>query len=223
MHAKGVIALYDWHNEILRYLQQLNEYIKNQDEKLKQSDTIIQQLRKQMNEMQVEINQLKQKPFTNIERVEYKFDQLKVETLEGTLNIGFTPGGGPGEVEDFVVTQGSLQVPPFREQQIVRSIQSEMEQFMIKDCYEMIENIEKQYGKSLDASYRRFIIEDINRQIPNRIEFYMKPLNMGEMNSREGEQKVIKEVIEKVKKDIENALHTFIGNLPNNFKGGNKE
>jgi spore germination protein PC len=217
--------LYNWHNDILRYLQQLNEYVKNQDKKLKQSDAIIQHLKKQIHIMQEEINQLKQKPYTNIEKVEYKFDQLKVETLEGTLNIGFTPGGGAGEVDDFIVTQGNLQVPPFQERQdqVVRSIHSEMEQFMKKDCYEMVENIEKQHGKTLDDSYRRFIIEDVNRQIPSRIQFYMKSINIGEMNSKEEEQKMIKEIIEKVKKDIENALHTFIGNLPNNFKGGNRE
>ena len=34
--------------------------------------------------------------------LEYKFDQLKVETLEGTLNIGLNPSDLQG-IEDFSI------------------------------------------------------------------------------------------------------------------------
>ena len=37
--------------------------------------------------------------------MEYKFDQLKVETLEGTLNIGLNPSDLQG-IEDFSVPNG---------------------------------------------------------------------------------------------------------------------
>lgn len=38
-----------------------------------------------------EIEQLKARPPVRVDRIEYAFDQLKIETLDGTLNIGINP------------------------------------------------------------------------------------------------------------------------------------
>ena len=62
----------------------------------------VQQVMKHMENQQQLINQLTQKieqlqmnesPKTVIEKIEYHFDQLKIDTLEGTLQIGLTPNG----------------------------------------------------------------------------------------------------------------------------------
>ena len=37
------------------------------------------------------MQELTEKPPVNIERIDYHFDQLKIERLEGTLNIGLNP------------------------------------------------------------------------------------------------------------------------------------
>ena len=42
--------------------------------------------------------------------MEYKFDQLKVETLEGTLNIGLNPSDLQA-IEDFSVPNGKGKGP----------------------------------------------------------------------------------------------------------------
>lgn len=47
---------------------------------------------------------IKDKPTTNIERIDYQFDQLKIERLEGTLNIGLNPSD-PNSVQNFEVGQ----------------------------------------------------------------------------------------------------------------------
>ena len=44
-----------------------------------------------INKLSKEIDALKDKPPINVERLEYKFDQLKIEKLDGTLNIGINP------------------------------------------------------------------------------------------------------------------------------------
>lgn len=64
----------------------------------------IMMLEKRLNELQQEIQMIKDKPTTNIERIDYQFDQLKIERLEGTLNIGLNPSD-PNSVQNFEVGQ----------------------------------------------------------------------------------------------------------------------
>lgn len=54
--------------------------------------------------IQTELNRMKENPGTRIDRVEYKFDQLKIERLEGTLNIGLNPAEQE-QVENFQIGQ----------------------------------------------------------------------------------------------------------------------
>ena len=67
-----------------QYLQQLHSIVMKQENKILHLEKAIFQLNK-------EIQELKQKPAIHVDKMEYKFDQLKVETLEGTLNIGLNP------------------------------------------------------------------------------------------------------------------------------------
>lgn len=64
----------------------------------------IMMLEKRLNELQQEMQMIKDKPTTNIERIDYQFDQLKIERLEGTLNIGLNPSD-PNSVQNFEVGQ----------------------------------------------------------------------------------------------------------------------
>jgi spore germination protein PC len=59
--------------------------------------------------LQTEIAAVKEQKGVRIDRIEYSFDQLKVERLEGTLNIGVAPGGLQS-VEDFAVNGASATI-----------------------------------------------------------------------------------------------------------------
>ncbi len=74
--------MYD--QSVSSYLQNLNSFVQRQA-------LHIQRLEQRLKEIQAEMNTMKQRPATTIERVEYKFDQLKIERLDGTLNIGLNP------------------------------------------------------------------------------------------------------------------------------------
>ena len=76
--------------------QQLYDYVKWQHQE-------ITNLKASMAELSKEIQKLKDKPSVTVERLEYKFDQLKVETLEGTLNIGLNPSD-LNNIDDLSVT-----------------------------------------------------------------------------------------------------------------------
>ena len=62
-------------------LQRMQQSIEQQNHRIKMLEDMIDDLTDNYNE-------LSKTPKTNIEKIEYKFDQLKIERLDGTLNIG---------------------------------------------------------------------------------------------------------------------------------------
>ncbi len=70
--------------DIYTYLHQLQQALQAQQ-------TAILNLEDQVRLLQEELNELKNRPSSSVGKVEYKFDQLKVENLNGTLNIGLNP------------------------------------------------------------------------------------------------------------------------------------
>ncbi|GIP38120.1 hypothetical protein J31TS4_14000 [Paenibacillus sp. J31TS4] len=82
---------------VLRLLQDLYGALAMQRDQLAS-------LSARLEELQASVDALGDRKQTVIEKIEYTFDQLKVETLEGTLNIGITPGG-VGAIEEWAVQQ----------------------------------------------------------------------------------------------------------------------
>lgn len=200
-------------NEFVKTLQQLQQYIQYQDQKLKQ-------LAETINTLQSEVEQFKNKPSTNIERIEYKFDQLKIERLDGTLNIGLNPTD-PNQIDQFEVEQNGLQVnndmtyPPQEQQQVRHQLfqqcKEEIQHFLNNDCVDFIKQAEQQLQLRLDEPHRRHIIEDIRKQIDSRIQYYMNEpslSNLGDFN----EQK--HKILQQVKADVENSIKHFLNHLP---------
>lgn len=77
------------------YFRRLQAYLQWQTER-------ITELQRTVASLQSELAALKEQKGVRIDRIEYSFDQLKVERLDGTLNIGITPGGLQS-IEEFAV------------------------------------------------------------------------------------------------------------------------
>ncbi len=86
-----------------QFLQWVQMTLQAQENRIAALEHTIQKL-------QEEMKQLKEKPSIQVDKIEYKFDQLKVETLEGTLNIGLNPSD-LANIEDFAVQNQSLKTP----------------------------------------------------------------------------------------------------------------
>lgn len=69
------------------YAQQVFNTLRLQAEK-------IQQLEKQLRDLQGDVDSIKNNKSASIGPINYHFEQLKIEKLEGTLNIGITPNEG---------------------------------------------------------------------------------------------------------------------------------
>jgi spore germination protein PC len=195
-----IMFLYD-------YLVKLRRYLSWQTKK-------IQMLEQRLLLLENQLKELEQQPRTTIERIEYKFDQLKVETLEGTLNIGITPNGVGNVIEDFAV-QPEKTVVPKPEPVLFRNIQEKVHAYLGKEAKETIKRFEKQYAHRLDDTYRHFILQDIARQVDERIRFYLhQKMNNGYVPKSDNDEAVVNEIFQKVKMDIEQSIDLFLKHLP---------
>lgn len=199
-------------NEFFYYLSQFDSYLRSQQQQ-------IRRMRAELNELQNQVKEFREKPTTNIERIEYKFDQLKIETLEGTLNIGLTPNGMPDSepFEQFSVgqTSNSTHLPILQQYpDLYPRLQKELQHFLSHDCQHLIDESAKKYNINLDGPHKNFIIQDIERQLEERIHNYLKQ----SAHLRNANEETIEEhILGEVKKDISNAIDIFIKHLP---KGG---
>jgi len=199
------MGMYYWSQEWLRYIQQVNEYLQYQNQQIQQLTSRLDELDKEVKELQKKSAQ--QQPVINNE---YRFDLLKVEKLEGTLNIGLNPNPGDKDssIEEFAVGQ-SVSTPPGSEQYgpMFQDIQDQVQQYLSSDAYRALEKMEQQYRYPLDEPYRKFIVEDVKKQIDERIRYYLQK-HPEPMEDKE------RSIIEEVKQDIEKTFEAFIQNLP---------
>ncbi|PKR86728.1 spore germination protein GerPC [Heyndrickxia camelliae] len=200
--------------DIHAYIQQLYQYIHQQEKR-------ITKFEKMVKELKTEVDSLKEKPPINVERLEYKFDQLKIERLDGTLNIGLNPADLSEKIEDMEIPNNNtnsasmVSEPAFKQELINR-----LNHYVGNDIHTVISDTEQQLGITLDQQYRDFIMDDLHKQIPQRVDHYLNILagqNLGNMSKEE----LLNQVYQKMKTDIDQAIFMFISKLPNNINGGN--
>lgn len=199
--------------DLYTYLQQLQQFIQQQQEKINALETQLAQLTEQ-------IEELKQRPSSSIGKVEYKFDQLKVENLNGTLNIGLNPFTGKGEmIEDFNVETETLKVNP--ETQVnpdfYQDIIQEMHRYLDEEAYSRILHFEQEERTPLDDMYRQMMIDDIKQQMEHRLPYYLSQIQPHpEITSNPQYMKSV--IIQAMKQDIDKAFLSFIQHIPRNFR-----
>jgi spore germination protein PC len=192
--------------------QQLYQYIEMLNSR-------IVALEKKVDELSQELTTIKDTPKINVEKIEYKFDQLKVESLDGTLNIGLNPSNLKDTIEDLAVDQNvnvdSIKdLTPYKER-----ITNEIQAYIQTEVPALIQDNEMQFQRSLDPSYYEMIQQDLMNQMPQRIDFYLE--NIPHVESKQSEGEWERKIISKIKQDIQTALFSFMSQMPENMEGMN--
>jgi spore germination protein PC len=193
------------YSEILHQLQNFYWQLNQQSEKISLLEGTVEQLTQQL-------NQLKENQPC---KIEYKFDQLKVEKLEGTLNIGFSPQSAAGSIDDFTIEQQEVNVPTISPQHsgLFSEIQHQVYDYLDRNCYQDFALIEEKNKYPLDDQYRKLIADDIKNQIDPRIQHYIDQCASNIVNE-ENMQEYKEKTIEKVIEDIKASYGDFIRKLP---------
>jgi len=199
-----------------QYLQWLHSCLQAQDQRIMALERMIQQL-------STELKQLKEKPAIHVDRIDYKFDQLKVETLEGTLNIGLNPSDLQG-IEDFAVNNQDVIPPLSPKDQMMRSMEIEeaILNYLETDLPDIVANVQKNLNIQPNESYLSFIKEDIKKQLPSRIDSHLKASSPND-HSEESIKATNEKIIQLIKQEIQNGVSVFFDHLPKNMKGMNPE
>ncbi|WP_353654058.1 spore germination protein GerPC [Bacillus sp. ISL-55] len=199
--------------EFYQYLKKLHIYVEHQSKKTAK-------LEKMILELQQEIAALKERPPVQIGNIEYKFDQLKVETLEGTLNIGLNPTDLDG-IDDFTVDQKSVNVPIPPKQLFKRTIEIEtaLNKYLESDLENIYRGAQAELGISIDDSYFEFIKNDIKKQLSGRAAQHLQEQSSGERGT-DLSPELNERVIDLLKQEIQNGVFLFLKNLPDNIKEG---
>lgn len=206
---------YQYSEKMSHYLQLLEKRIKD--------------LEKQVAALTNEITTIKEKPSVHIERIDYSFDQLKVETLEGTLNIGLNPED-LSNIEELAINPNSPInqphapfYPPIDPKQMMNrsmDIEEEMNQYIQLELPDIIRKKQIELNMPEEDSYISFIQEDVTKQMPTRIQYY---LQQG-ANRKQKESKLTNDdIIQALKEEMENGVHLFLSHIPDNMKGSGKE
>ena len=196
-------------HDFYTYATEMKKYLEKQEQRILTLETEISSLKTKLQQLTTE------KPVT-IEKIEYKFDQLKIERLEGTLNIGVNPG----EIEEFnnpsvsgIMSSTADTFTPDQREMVSNQISAEVSAFIDRELSEMIAQHEKQMNLRFEGQYDNFIKEDLFKQLPERIEFYLNnhPYNKNVEQANEYTEKII----EQIKTDISQAIYHFLQNVQN--------
>jgi spore germination protein PC len=207
------MPLYTYPYDINSYIRSLHYYIEQQNQRIAKLEETLQLI-------QGELKEIKNKPTTHIEKIEYKFDQLKVETLEGTLNIGLNPMNGE-QIEDFSVSQSKMNIPDVRHthKDLIDEIENEIDEYLLNDCSVYIQSKLNQQRTSIPDEHVQFVVEDIRKQINERIIFYLEQ-KQAELQDPTRIHEVYSALVDRIKMDIQNSITAYLNNLPDNLKEG---
>jgi spore germination protein PC len=194
-------------------MSKMNYWLQAQNDQINQMKRIIQHLQDNIATLEKEVKSLKDRPNTNIERIEYKFDQLKVETLEGTLNIGLTPSG-KNTIDEFSVDNKELAAPNTEQDNtgLFKSLKYQVNDYLNNES-KIFEMMEQKYNFPLEDQYRNFITNDIRQQIDDRIKLYINR-NSSSLRDPHKIGYIEQEIFKKIKEEINTSIETFIQNLP---------
>lgn len=179
-----------------RYVFELQQYIQNQENRIRSLEEQIRSLIKNQDNKNGMI----------IERVEYKFDQLKIETLSGSLHIGLSPEDLK-HIEDLALEQSnrldvSHNVSPLDQQVLL-----ELNQWCQSFGPHIIQNLANSYNRKIDDSHQTLLLQDIQKQFPSRITHYKE---QAKEQSITNEHELKAFVIEKIQNEVHQSLTKYL-------------
>jgi spore germination protein PC len=179
------------------FYDQVIAQLRWQAQKIAEFDTELKQLKKELSEVQAQRQ-------IHVDKIEYKFDQLKIETLEGTLNIGISPNGGK-QIEEMMVEDKEFELSDPEKDQRYQAVKDQVDHYLSSGCISDLKQLEANYQVILGQAYREAIIKDMRNQVDKRIEVYLD--NMAHIHKNGSENEV---VFEKVKRDIQTAMERHL-------------
>ncbi|GAA5416669.1 hypothetical protein Pryu01_01707 [Paraliobacillus ryukyuensis] len=176
-----------------QYVEQLHAYMKKQDK-------LIQNLERRLAEL--EAKQQSSPSNTTIEKLEYHFDQLKIDRMDGTLHIGFSPED-LGNMDDVSIPLQQRQTKNQPHPMVQR-----LENYVSQTCPSFLDQLAKEAGQPIDDEKKNLLIEDIKKQLTERIAFYQKEA----MHKQIAESQQEEFIFSRIRDEINYGLREYFKN-----------
>ncbi|MFD2116092.1 spore germination protein GerPC [Paenibacillus yanchengensis] len=192
--------------------------------KIGEMEQTINTLQQQLITMEERLNQAENKPQYTIENIEYRFDQLKVEQLDGTLNIGMTSPFTPTEqapmIDQIVLPKKLNTAPPHanskkQESRTIGAIDERVQHYWQQESPRIIQGLEQHYKIALDPHHRQLLTKDIAQQLEGRTRYYMETISAKQPNDS-SEQHLHEQVLQKTIDDSKQALMRYFEQIAGN-------
>lgn len=182
-------------------MTKVQQYIEQQDERVKDLERRLELL---------ETNYSNQR-HTTIEKVEYNFDQLKIEQLDGTLHIGLSPDD-LSKIDDLSLRQrqqpsnSSGHQPKSQKQQLVEQLDA----YLVQDGPHLLNQLSQEYHIPIDQNYQEALLHDVRKQLPERIAHYENQIKneRTQIDQNEGSAYIFNQV----KNEIDHSLRQHFQN-----------
>ncbi|TRM11875.1 hypothetical protein FH966_09370 [Lentibacillus cibarius] len=174
-----------------------NDYIYYLHQRIDEQDRFIRSLESRMQAIENDNNQKKEQ---TVEKVEYNFDQLKIEKLDGTLHIGLSPNDLK-DIED-------LSVPDPGKSSLHRQLLTELNGYLNNNGEQLIREMAAQYQIAPETIDPAVLTEDIAKQLPDRIAFYEEETKRNQHNLHEEEMKTY--IADQIKREIRHSLSKYM-------------
>lgn len=184
-------------------------------ERLQQAEQQLSQMTEKLSSLQKQLDELNSKPPLHIE---YHFDQLKVNHLEGTLNVGLTPQGIQ-DLESFDVPSAAAMNPQpiasAEPEPPICELQIEMSEYMKHHSYRLLNEQENEWGVQLEPSHRDRVVEDVKKQLDARVHYYARTSSYPPKATDTAVTKWKESIKERTARDIRGAFSSYIQKLRN--------
>ncbi|WP_269409689.1 spore germination protein GerPC [Lentibacillus daqui] len=181
-------------NEWMNYVYDLHQHIRSQDQKIKDLESRLQQM---------EQTSQKKNP-TTIEKIEYNFDQLKIERLDGTLHIGLSPSD-LAKMDEFGVNQTN---PPDEKVPLNQTLQTDLRNHIYQEGPKIIQHLAEQYQHPVNENFQHVMLQDIEKQLPQRIHVHEQEVRNN--HNLATEDQIMNYVKDQIKHEIHQSLITYM-------------
>ncbi|MCL6604737.1 MAG: spore germination protein GerPC [Paenibacillus sp.] len=183
------------------YLHQLFNQLSVQSDKL-------QQLEKMVRELQSDVDSLKNNKAATIGPINYHFEQLKIEKLEGTLNIGITPSEG-NNLEEVMVNGQPIGSQDEDRTALYEKIRPLVVEYLQKEAPERLLEMASGSNLSINETYIQMVMQDLQRQMDGRIYDYLGQLPVAQQR-RQNDEEICVTIVEQIKVDIDMTIRRHV-------------
>lgn len=185
---------------------------------------MILELQRMVQQLTEQVEKLQAVPHTKIDRIEYQFDQLKVEKLEGALHIGISPPGTsdllaqqPGGAWEAVGWKGGVSPEaPAASTDSAQEPYRSIRRYMEEEVPSLMNQLAKENPFVFPDAYLQQMKRSLESQVEERVAHYLRQ-TQGDPSNADGT--ALDRIAAQVQRDVEAAIRIHFAERGDEIRG----